>query len=367
VTQTTTGHPAQPTAASLAFTRAARREIKPRSRSLRSWAVRGLRGIAVLFGLVAVTGATYQGIATEIERRAFPPHGRLVDVSGYQLHVHRTGQGSPTVILQAGLANRGADWDIVQPEVARTTRVCSYDRGGIGWSASGPEPRDSIRIARELHVLLANAGVPGPYVLVGQSFGGLYARMYAGLYADEVVGMVLVDSSHPDMWAYAPPEYKAKAQPDAVTALAYRAAGRLGVARLAGLFAVPADCGHPALACAAEQAYRNAGFIDVSVAEMSAPDRDAQVRATPDLGDRPLVVLTASDHSDLGLPPASVPQFERDWRHLQDDLAGLSSNSQHLLVEGARHGTLQTSHAAVTNDAVRRVVETARRGQRLAP
>ncbi len=302
MTQTTTGHPAQPTAASLAFTRAARREIKPRSRSLRSWAVRGLRGIAVLFGLVAVTGATYQGIATEIERRAFPPHGRLVDVSGYQLHVHRT-----------------------------------------------------------------DAGVPGPYVLVGQSFGGLYARMYAGLYADEVVGMVLVDSSHPDMWAYAPPEYKAKAQPDAVTALAYRAAGRLGVARLAGLFAVPADCGHPALACAAEQAYRNAGFIDVYVAEMSAPDRDAQVRATPDLGDRPLVVLTASDHSDLGLPPASVPQFERDWRHLQDDLAGLSSNSQHLLVEGARHGTLQTSHAAVTNDAVRRVVETARRGQRLAP
>jgi pimeloyl-ACP methyl ester carboxylesterase len=367
VTQTTTGHPAQDSAASLAFTQEAPGVIRPPSRSLRRWSVRGLGGVVVLFGLLAVAGATYQAIATETERRAFPPPGQLVDVGGYRLHLHCSGQGTPTAILQSGLANRSADWELVQPEVARTTRVCSYDRAGIGWSDSGPEPRDSLRIARELHILLANAGVPGPYVMVGQSFGGLYARMYSGLHPDEVVGMVLVDASHPDMWAYAPAEYRALAQPDAAMGFTLRAAERLGIVRLINMFPVPADCGLPPPSCAAEQAYRNARRADAYVAEMGAPERDAQVRATPDLGDRPLVVLTASDHSDLGLPPASVPQFERDWRQLQDDLAGLSTNSQHLLVDGAFHATLQTTHAAVTSDAIQRVVEAARTGQLLAP
>jgi hypothetical protein len=148
--------------------------------------------------------------------------------------------------------------------------------------------------------------------------------------------------------------------------LAYRAAQRLGVARVANLLPVPADCGHPASYCAEEQAYRNARFMDAYVAEMSAPERDAQVRGTPALGDRPLIVLTASDHSDQGLPAQAVAQFERDWRHLQADLAVLSTNSEHLLIEGSTHGTLQTTYATVTSDAIRCVVDASRTGQSLA-
>jgi pimeloyl-ACP methyl ester carboxylesterase len=342
----------------------------PRTRGgpsrLRWWAARAALVLGALLLTGAAAGVTYESVAAARDAAANPPPGRLVDVGGYRLHVNCAGQGSPTVILESGLANRSADWDIVQPQVATTTRVCAYDRAGIGWSDTGPEPRDSVRIAGELHTLLANAGVPGPYVLAGHSFGGLYTRMYAGLYPDQVVGMALVDASHPDQWTYAPPEFRASAQPSAAMGLAYRAAQRLGVARLANLFPVPSDCGHPAPYCAEERAYRNARFMDSYVAEMGAPERDAQVRAAPSLGDRPLIVLTAGDHSDQGLPPQSVAQFERDWRHLQADLAVLSTNSEHLLIEGSRHGTLQTTYAAVPSDAIRRVVDASRTGQPLA-
>ena len=106
--------------------------------------------------------------------------------------------------------------------------------------------------------------------------------------------------------------------------------------------------------------------MDAYVAEMGAPERDAQVRATPGLDDRPLIVLTASDHSDQGLPPASVAQFERDWRNLQSDLATLSTNSQHLVIDGSRHATLQTTYAGVVSDAIRRVLDASRTRQPLA-
>ena len=121
----------------------------------------------------------------------------MVVVGGHRLHIDCVGQGSPTVILESGLGTMSVDWANVQPEVAKTTRVCAYDRAGTGWSEPGPEPRDPQQIARELHTLLGNAGIDGPYVLVGQSFGGLYVRMYAAQYPKEVEGMVLVDASHP--------------------------------------------------------------------------------------------------------------------------------------------------------------------------
>ena len=330
--------------------------------NLRRWFIWGLTGLLGVVVVLALTGFAYQTVATRLDEPSYPASARLVDVGGYRLHIACSGLGSPTVVLESGLANRSADWDIVQPQVASLTRVCSYDRAGIGWSDNGPEPREPLRIASELRTLLARADVPGPYVLAGHSFGGLYMRMFASEYPDQVAGMVLVDASHPDQWAYAPPEYTASVQPSAAMGLTYRVAAQLGVARLANLFPVPADCGHPEPYCAEERAYRNARFMSIYVAEMGAPERDAQVRAASGLQGQPLVVLTASDHSDQGLPPHTVAQFERDWRRLQAGLASLSRNSEHLLVEGSRHGTLQTTYASVTSDAIRRVVDAARTG-----
>jgi pimeloyl-ACP methyl ester carboxylesterase len=135
---------------------------------------------------LAIAGAIYQAVATEIDQRTYPPSGQLVDVGGHRLHIDCISRGEPTVILESGLALTSADWGNVQPEVAKTTRVCAYDRAGTGWSEPGPEPQDARQISSELHTLLGNVGNEGPYVMVGYSFGGPYVRMYAARYPDEV-------------------------------------------------------------------------------------------------------------------------------------------------------------------------------------
>src|SRR5918997_215163 len=122
--------------------------------------------VVVLLAL-AVAGAIYQAIATERAERAYPPPGEMVDVGGHSLHIDCVGQGSPTVVLDAGSGGVSAQWVRVQREVSGTTRVCAYDRAGMGWSEMGPEPRDARRISSELHTLLKGANIEGPYVLVG--------------------------------------------------------------------------------------------------------------------------------------------------------------------------------------------------------
>jgi pimeloyl-ACP methyl ester carboxylesterase len=331
-----------------------------------SWTRRGLVGVIAALLALFVVGTTYQAVATEIDKRTYPPPGKLVDVNGHLMHINCIGEGAPTVILESGLGTMSADWANVQPEVAKTTRVCAYDRAGTGWSEPGPEPRDPHQIARELHTLLGDAGIDGPYVLVGQSFGGLYVRMYADLYPKEVAGMVLVDASHPDMWSRMPREVAATLKPSAWQVGTMTFLTRLGVFRLTG--GDMAECGLPAHQCKQEQAYRRSTNYRVTWGqEMLAPDRDAQVRATGNLGDKPLVVLSAGDHErDLaaGVSPAALARFERTWHNLQSELAALSTDSTYLVVEGAGHSTLQTDRqdARVTSAVIEEVVQAARTG-----
>src|SRR5215211_5017014 len=113
-----------------------------------------LLGLIVVLLALAVAGATYQAIATELAERAYPPPGEMVDVGGYSLHVNCVGQGSPTVLLDAGSGEFSAQWVRVQQEVSDTTRMCAYDSAGMGWSEMGPEPRDAEQITSELHTLL---------------------------------------------------------------------------------------------------------------------------------------------------------------------------------------------------------------------
>src|SRR5215204_2391302 len=336
---------------------------RPR-RGLGLWIRRGLVWMIAGLLTLAIIGAIYQAIATEIDQRTYPPPGEMVDVGTHSLHINCVGQGSPTVILESGLGTMSADWANVQPQVAKTTRVCSYDRAGTGWSERGPTPRDPKQIARELHTLLANAGIDGPYVLVGQSFGGLYVRMYDDMYPKEVEGMVLVDSSHPGMWTRLPPEVVATLKPPAWQVGAMTFLTRLGVFRLSS--GDMAECGLPAQQCKEEQAFfRSTRYRVTWGQEMLAPDRDAQVRATGGLGDRPLVVLSAGDHGrDFAARVSGMAriQFERTWHNLQSELAGLSTDSTHVVVEGAGHSTLQTDQedAQVTSAAIDQVVEAVR-------
>lgn len=141
----------------------------------------------------------YQIIATRVDNHRYPPPGELIDVGGFKLHIHSTGQGGPTVVLDAGLSGTSLGWALVQLEASKFTRVCSYDRAGYAWSGESPSKRTSHHLAKELHTLLHKANIPGPYVLVGHSFGGCNALMFADLYPEETVGVILVDSVHEDM------------------------------------------------------------------------------------------------------------------------------------------------------------------------
>ncbi|MGH9331314.1 MAG: alpha/beta fold hydrolase, partial [Vicinamibacterales bacterium] len=161
----------------------------------------------------------------------FPP-GRLIDVGGYRLHLNGTGAGRPTVVLDAALGGSSVSWALVQPEVARFTRVCSYDRAGFGWSDAGPMPRTVGRIVGELRTLLDRAGEPSPYVLVGHSFGGLVLRVFAARYPADVAGLVLVDPAHPEDWVNPAPKERVKIDRGVRLCRQGARAARLGVARV---------------------------------------------------------------------------------------------------------------------------------------
>ncbi len=349
---------AVPTAPSSSWATSRRLPIRRVSQLVRRFAV----GAIVLVLALAGAGATYEAIGATQDAAAYPPPGRLVNVGSHRLHISCVGDGSPTVVFESGLANMSADWANVQPAVGAITRACAYDRAGIGWSDNGEQPRDSRQIAQELHTLLANAGISGPFVLVGQSFGGLYVRMFADLYPDEVAGMVLVDASHPDMWSRVPPELTAAQVPSPAMGLAYRGLAHLGFTRVTANF--PADCGLTPQHCGEERAWKvSARAIDAYIAEMGAPERDAQVRATQMLGARPLVVLSATDHTaEFGPYAAEVDPL---WQQMQNELAALSSNSAHYTVEGATHSSLQAKDAAATSRAIGQVVRAVRDRQPL--
>ena len=169
-------------------------------RSVVSYSTRALAVVLFSAFLLACVGACYQLIGAHIDKIRNPPPGNLVDAGGFRMHIYCVGRGTPTVILDSGLSDSWLSWHKVQPLVAEFTRVCSYDRAGLGWSDSSPKPRTSKVFVQELHTLLQNAKVAPPYVLVGHSMGGYDVRLFTSLYPSEVAGMVLVDATHPDLF-----------------------------------------------------------------------------------------------------------------------------------------------------------------------
>lgn len=147
---------------------------------------------AILIFLV-LAGATYQGVATALERRQFRHPGQLVDVGGHQLHIYCTGEGSPTVVLEAPATGMSAAWGWVQPEVTKATRVCSYDRAGLGWSEAGDRPYEPALVAEQLRALVERAAERAPYVIVGQGLGAAFARLDAARFGGAAAAVILVD------------------------------------------------------------------------------------------------------------------------------------------------------------------------------
>ena len=148
--------------------------------------------LLVLLGLGGA-GALTQSLLTDQARAQYPAPGKMVSVGDHSLHLKCQGQGEPLVLLESGLSGWSQDWALVQPQLAQHTTVCSYDRAGYAWSDEAPTARTGLLAVEDLRTLLRNAGLHGPMIVVGHSWGGMLAQLLAQKHPDEVAGLVLVD------------------------------------------------------------------------------------------------------------------------------------------------------------------------------
>lgn len=312
---------------------------------------------------------------------------KLVDVGGRRLNIVCTGTGAPTVILEAGLVADSSAWGLVQPIVSRRTKVCSYDRAGLGFSDAAGAPRDAAAIVRDLHALLLGAKVAPPYVLVGWSSGGLYTRLYQYRFPNDVVGLVEVD---PDsefeadnakivsaVMRTTPQWYKQQMQafykqfddcaanlPAGPCALFPGLTAYRQRQRAAGCPVIsPVDC---ALAEVRGEHLNRASLWKDEGLELEATRRSAnEVRmAARPYGDLPLIVLTDSEEGDIDKSghPISIPAQRAMWvakNKAHERLARLSRRGAHFVIADSPHA-IPLSHPAVVVSAIDEVVDQAR-------
>jgi pimeloyl-ACP methyl ester carboxylesterase len=312
----------------------------------------------VIVLLVLCTGIAGTVVKSNLAKQ-YPAPGQLVDVGGYKLHINCTGQGSPTVILEAGQGDYSLTWAYVQPEFAKTNRVCSYDRAGYGWSELSPKPRTANAEVEELHTLLVNADVQGPYVLVGHSLGGMLVRVYAHNYPDEVVGIVLVDSYHEERPIRNPEVTK-------MTQNATKQFRMFAFLSSTGIMALMPQSipnrGFPADAYAQYQAITvTTGYFDTFIAEIFAvPESAAEVRDLhmTNFGSLPVIVLSAGRWDAISsLSDAENQQIWEDFQVQQSELVKLSSASKQIVAEQSGHD-IQFDQPDLVIDAIREIVET---------
>ncbi|MGE5252218.1 MAG: alpha/beta fold hydrolase [Bacteroidota bacterium] len=340
------------------------------------WLGRAALGMVMLLLGAAAVGAIYQAAATARDAKTYKLADQMVEVNGTQMRLDCRGSGRPTVVLEAGGQSSGTVWVWVQDEVAKFTRVCSYDRAGSGWSNPIQEELSPRKAAEMLHVLLENGGEQPPYLMVGHSLGGIFIRAFTAEYPDDVVGMVLVDSSHDNQAELIPSEFRnspewAQAQKGyATTFRMYQIAERLGVMRAFKLY-------DPALASyhlpeKGQQAmlaemYRTGYWAGVARETEMINAYQSQPRTLNSLGDLPLIVLSVEIDPQViyqsypaSFQPKLTPEMLQEqvdaFSGLQDELAALSSRSQHIVVDGEESGhNVQLDAPELVIDAIREV------------
>ncbi|NYD42159.1 alpha/beta fold hydrolase [Nocardioides panaciterrulae] len=313
--------------------------------------------VFTILALCAVGGG-WQTVREAADPNPYLGSGRLIDVGGYQLRLACAGSGSPTVVLEPGAGGTSASMGWIAPAVAAQTRVCVYDRAGRGGSQAADRPQDGARIATDLHTLLHRAGVSGPYVLAGHSFGGLYVRIFAAHYPHEVAGLVLIDSTASSEPAESViPSTGGEGSYDAVGRVSVLASltARVGLTRLYG------ELAGGSLPARSEEQLRfdaaQAATVRSTAEEyLRAGDSCQEAASLRDFGDKPLVVITAGGH------PAS-------WMTAQNRTTTLSANSVHRVIPGASHQGLldERQYAVDTAQAILNVVDSSRSGQPLRP
>ena len=336
--------------------------MKTQTRAIRilDFLKRAFVRVSIFVVVLAIAGVIYQTAATESDQRKYPPPGVLVNVGGYKMHIYCMGEGSPTVILDSANMGTVSNWAWIQPELAKSTRVCAYDRADSGWSDLSPQPNDTKQNAEALHTLLKNANIADPYILVGHSFGGLYVRMYAEMYPDEVAGMVFIEGTLPHgLNALGKPDVMPNA-PDAQMMDGTPFISRLGILRLVGFPGTDTDLPEPQRS--ELQAYLSSTKLAESLKRQYHlfPTLLSQVRplySAGSLGDIPVAVVLGSE-GDGGIA---------EWQELFAGQAELSTNHIVITIDGANHISLvdRQEHAMQTSAVILKVIEAARSGQPL--
>lgn len=308
--------------------------------------------------LLALCGIFIQYHLSVREARAFPPIGKMIDVGGYKLHLYCIGEGRTTVLMEAGIGDNLLIWDRVQPQIAKKTRVCSYDRAGMGWSEPSPKPADIQQHVVTLAHLLDKADVKAPYILVGHSFGGLLNREYAKAYPEDIVGMVLVDSSHENQLNRLPAEIQESFRKNRRTLSLLRFVSGLGVLRLIPL---RADSAYPDNKAMMWSLDHQTHTLESIYHELDLFENGSKPAFQPgSLRDVPVIVLSQGRplrEKDLpGLSPTTRQTFRKTWNELQQELTNLSSNSIRVVAQNSGH-LVMIDEPELVIDAILRVLK----------
>ena len=343
--------------------------------------LRGCLLLAVLISTLAISGQQATSTGNSPADIVYARPGQLVDVGGFRLNLYCVGSGSLTVVFDSGWGDWAPAWSKVQPQIAKWTRACSYDRAGTGFSDPGPMPRTSVRIAEELHAALHRADIAGPYILVGSAFGGDNVRTFADLYIGEVAGLVLVDADPDDL------------EPEAMREEAHRAhAGlpsdlrdcRNAIAEHKPLPVLDSGPGQPPKTCAQQFFFRgfpeaewspelNAKVLEIaqtkvamydaysSEMEQTAADETYLQQHRLSFGSRPIRVLTSGNHGvgHLERKPPDTPKhfkYEQETTLAQARWLGLSSNAKQIFARNSSE-YIQFDEPETVIDAIREVYD----------
>ncbi|BDA67745.1 alpha/beta hydrolase fold protein [Calothrix sp. PCC 7716] len=320
--------------------------------------------IEVLVGIVGF-GAICQAFATSRDRRRFLPPGKLIEINGNNWHYQIMGEGHPTVIMDSGTGGTHLDWQLVQPEVAKFTRILTYDRAGYGWSDLSSKPRTAKQVVSELRQLLREAEIEPPYVLVGMSLSGLFSRLFAYDYPEEVVGMVLVDVAHEKMYSEAPTKWvELNKRLEWLSIYVLPIMARIALFRLlvifdrlplaAGLFQKLPSSIQPFAKAIYSQTLFWKAFTQESSAVSVSLNQVEIARKTKPFPKIPLIVLSA------GKPDFDITQEMRQkLQELHAELANESSQGVHIVSHNSGH-VIQLDDPKLVIDAIRQVVEKVR-------
>lgn len=295
--------------------------------------------VVVLIAAVLGSAAAFNVVATQYFFAHHSVPGNFYDVDGYKMHLLCTGEGSPALVLDAGLGNDSLIWDNVQPELSKITRVCSYDRAGFGWSEPRPDPRDAERIAQELHKLLNEAAVTGSVVLMGHSISGLYIRAYTALYPQSVSGLVFVDGSTPLQEDRFPPEVARAFKNESMEFRKLEWLYILGIPRLMGQCAPEEGFSESIRKMIAEDQCRPSLFAAIAQEDKSFRQSGNETIHTGPFGDLPILIFSEDpQHSPPSdIPPQAAESVSKVWNEMQEELKNLSKRSRRIIAKGSGH------------------------------